>query len=501
MDKSMVNFTTVVVITLTTDRPDKKLRSTSGAVVSVVTPIATMTVNKDAITVTSSQLAVYDVAVGLTFPYEWERFEPVTLEELNSLDCEWKAKIISTGEAFTMAGTTGFFRDAPDVQSAYNRYTWDLPSDPIEYASTIRFTGAFVYKDAWGWFRCFLGLGIASNLIMNMLVALMVTVNMWKQNRVLWVPDIYPPVQGRAALRGLLLILDSIWNNWFYPYQFAFNLAEIRNSWPGSLYMESIPRADGLILCLGLAYGVSHLSKVRIRLFIIVLIYGICFHYKIEIVNTCGLFSATTSNAAAKIYFDNIIPGTGGMDLWAYREDSSVNFAMIINEFTWLFIAMAVSVIYIFVTKLIIRSLTNSNKVQSTPVMSSQANSVNEAKLKIALRKGISFAKAKTHFEQSAGALVSDVTGFVGITTDYTDKTLVSASGVWLLGYVILADRFAIHINDYFFVLLNAAMQMTYFRIYAFEIQGDVVATRKQRLSWGDVPFRYIHQVSLKDMR
>ncbi|KAH9135978.1 hypothetical protein AeRB84_018734 [Aphanomyces euteiches] len=409
-----------------------------------------MTVNKDATTVTSSQLAVYDVAVGLTFPYEWERFEPVTLEELNPLDCEWKAKIISTGEAFTMAGTTGFFRDAPDVQSAYNRYTWDLPSDPIVYASTIRFTGAFVYKDAWGWFRCFLGLGIAPNLIMNMLVALMVTVNLWKQNRVLWVPDIYPSVQGRAALRGLLLILDSIWNN----------------CWPGSLYMESIPRADGLMLCLGLAYGVSHLSKVCIRLFIIVLIYG-----------------------------------TGGMDLWAYREDSSVNFAMIINEFTWLFIAMAVSVIYIFVTKLIIRSLTNSNKVQSTPVMSSQANSVNEAKLKIALRKGISFAKAKTYFEQSAGALVSDVTGFVGITTDYTDKTLVSASGVWLLGYVILADRFAIHINDYFFVLLNAAMQMTYFRIYAFEIQGDVVATRKQRLSWGDVPFRYIHQVSLKDMR
>ncbi|CAK4077539.1 unnamed protein product [Aphanomyces euteiches] len=218
MDKSMVNFTTVVAITLTTDRPDKKLRSTSGAVVSVVTPIATMTVNKDATTVTSSQLAVYDVAVGLTFPYEWERFEPVTLEELNPLDCEWKAKIISTGEAFTMAGTTGFFRDAPDVQSAYNRYTWDLPSDPIVYASTIRFTGAFVYKDAWGWFRCFLGLGIAPNLIMNMLVALMVTVNLWKQNRVLWVPDIYPSVQGRAALRGLLLILDSIWNNWFYPY-------------------------------------------------------------------------------------------------------------------------------------------------------------------------------------------------------------------------------------------------------------------------------------------
>ncbi|KAH9127022.1 hypothetical protein AeMF1_002621 [Aphanomyces euteiches] len=320
VDKQMKTFTTVIVFTLTMDRPLQKLHSTGGVVMATSTPIAALHVTDDKRGVTSSERASYYVAVGLTFPYEWSKFEPVILGALNPVVSPWEAQIISTGEEFTMAGTSGFYRGAPNLQASFNTYIWNLASDPIEFAS-----------DAWGWIRCFLGLGIASNIILNMLVALMVMVHMWQQNRTVWIPDIYTSVQSRAALRGFLLLLDSIWNNWFYPYQYAVQQVENRSVMEGTTFMDAIPRADGLMICLGITYGISRLLGVRVRLFVIVLIYFVSFYYRIDIVNCCGILSKSTSHMAMDLYMANIIPGNGGMDLWAYREDNSINVSLIVN--------------------------------------------------------------------------------------------------------------------------------------------------------------------------
>ncbi|CAK4243441.1 unnamed protein product [Aphanomyces euteiches] len=76
VDKQMKTFTTVIAFTLTMDRPLQKLHSTGGVVMATSTPIAALHATDDKRGVTSSERASYYVAVGLTFPYEWSKFEP-----------------------------------------------------------------------------------------------------------------------------------------------------------------------------------------------------------------------------------------------------------------------------------------------------------------------------------------------------------------------------------------------------------------------------------------
>ncbi|CAK4080607.1 unnamed protein product, partial [Aphanomyces euteiches] len=46
---------------------------------------------------------------------------------------------------------------------------------------------------------------------------------MYQEQGIVWIPDVYPSLQNRAAIRALLLLADCIMNDWWYPYQWALN--------------------------------------------------------------------------------------------------------------------------------------------------------------------------------------------------------------------------------------------------------------------------------------
>ncbi|KAF0718151.1 Aste57867_1862 [Aphanomyces stellatus] len=549
-DKGLTTVSTLLVQTMSISRPSLHLLKTGGVAMISTTPLAALRVNPTTEAVTSAQDATYVMSVGFSFPYDWHYFEWITLDELIPATGQWQATVVSTGERFTFAGTTGTFRDSPFIQGNFDYYYWQLPPDPIAFLTSIQYYDVFVFKDQWGWFRCFLGLGIGFNIGINTVVALLVMVHRWHTKHKIWVPDLYPSIQQRAYVRAILLLVDCLINNWWYPYTFAMNQGSYRTNWGGTLDLEEIPRADGLMICLAITYGAARLVHVRVELFIVVAVYAACYYNRFTIINRYGVCVDRANAIIQDNYFGNILPGNGGMDLWAYREEVQVHLAVIANELTWLMVAVGFSLSYTIAVKCLsmrheIASTmswpwsSNSNsrastftkiKVTATGDSNPNPRACTSTKIKGAttgdstpatsqetskhwsrrsiLYETLSLAETEnTQVERSVGVIVSHMTGFVAATKDYvihrttTQPEFVSPSGVWLLGYVIVHDRLLVGINDFVFLLANIVCQRTLVRIYGFELQGDMVSTHKQQIYPHDISVLELSHVSLKKLR
>ncbi|KAF0697396.1 Aste57867_11914 [Aphanomyces stellatus] len=542
IDKTMTNLSTLIVQTMSVSRPDKHLLTTGGVAMITTTPLASLIVDQSTQIVTSTVPATYSVTIGFTFPYEWDTFQLVVLDDLIPPTGQWHATVQSTGERFLFAGTTGIYHGSPTVEANFGYYYWDLPSDPIAFLGAIQFVNVFVRKDVWGWFRCCLGLGIGFNIAVNTLVSLVVVVNLWCSSRIVWVPDVYPAIQRRACLRAILLLVDCFANNWWYPYTFALNQGGFRTNWVGTLFLDEIVRADGLMICLAIVYGAAKLVRVRLKLFVVVAMYVSCFYMRLSLVNRYGVCPNDALAVIENDYFANVLGGNGGMDLWAYREDYSVHHAIIANELTWLFIAVGLSLVFVLLTKLVLvvsevrvaredrKSISTakstvratltwwspllrrfqqrrSSKSQYVPSSSSASVDTHASWARRSLLYDAlsDLDTDNTHIERSVGLVVSDMTGFVASTADYVTNhnniPFVSLSGVWLLGFVVVNDRLLVSINDFIFVVLNVVLRRNLFRIYGFAIVDNVVARHKHQIYPSDVRLCDLVQVSLKPLR
>ncbi|KAH9144740.1 hypothetical protein AeRB84_011317 [Aphanomyces euteiches] len=166
-----------------------------------------------------SESANYSVSIGFGFPFEESDFVSVEIDELAPPDGQWLGRVTSTNET----GASGIYRLSPDIQAYMDRFYWEMSPGTIEFISKIQFMISQRNKDAWGWFRCILCDGVGLNLAINFAVALTVTINMYQEQGIVWIPDVYPSLQNRAAIRALLLLADCIMNDWWYPYQWALN--------------------------------------------------------------------------------------------------------------------------------------------------------------------------------------------------------------------------------------------------------------------------------------
>ncbi|RHY50156.1 hypothetical protein DYB30_010869 [Aphanomyces astaci] len=537
VDRQVQTFSTFMLQVLSIHRPAKQRRTSGGVAMFTTMALASMTV--DGVTVKSSQPATYETAMGFLFPYEWEAFEPIALDSLVPPDGQWHARIIATNEAFVFSGTTGIYRRGPDIQASFNYFYWDLPSDPITFASTIQFQGVKVFKDTWGWFRCFLGVGIGFNIAINTGVAFLVMYNMYMFTGVFWVPDIYPSIQSRASIRALLLLLDCIMNGWWYPHQWAVNQGSVRNKWGGTLDFNEISRADGLMVVLATTFVAANALRVRVQLVTVVMIYALCYYLRQDLIKAMGVCVTRVTPFIKQNYFENILPtGHGAMDLWAYHENENTNFWLIANECTYLIVAIGASILYVVLFKLWdTRHKPMARQVLSTirhlkwhhvkPLVmylvhvgrSSLNARHGNCQIGVAreLSPQIHWTKRSTLYielnatdtenanvERCAGSIVGNIYGFVAFTKDYVydgGQIFVSASGVWLLGFVIINDQYVVGINHYIKVALNALFGQTYFKVYGFALLEDVVSTRKTRLLAADIPVRHVWRVSLKRLR
>ncbi|KAF0691811.1 Aste57867_17025 [Aphanomyces stellatus] len=527
VDDQLENFTSFFIQTVSVTLPAQHRTTTGGAATMTTTPLASMQLSEDGTSVTSSHVATYQVAVCLTFPYENNAWEAVTLDAIVPPTGQWHATVDATGEWFSFAGTEGIYRGSIDIQASFDYYYWALPADPIAYASSIEYFDAHVFKDSWGWFRCFIGLGISFNIGVNAVVALLVMLNLWLHDGLVWLPDLYPAIQRRALLRAILLLADAVMGNWWYAYQYAVNQGNYRTALVGTLYLEETTRDDGLMVCLAAVYIVADALRLRLQLAVVALAYMLCFSYRLELVNGIGFFASVSNAYLAARFDENLIAGNGGMDLWTAHENIETNYTLILTECTWLAVAIGIGVAFALGVAVVVAI---DSRVRGTRhvVASRRHSSVSSFELMtistfpFCWRHPTPYPKhhwsnrstlydelsptdmENTSVERSCGRIAAQVYGFVAPHKDYElrDGTLfVSRSGVWLLGFVVVDNRYLVGIGQYLFLVLNVLVQYPLVQIYAFALDDDVVSKRKQRLFYYNLTRRSVWRVTLRPLR
>ncbi|CAK4073483.1 unnamed protein product [Aphanomyces euteiches] len=95
--KDMTLLTTFLVQTLTITRPEKQLRTAGGVAMWTTTPLDSFQIQDNGRIVTSYK-AQYCFAIGFSFPFDWQHFDPITMERLEPPDGQWHAQVTSTKE-------------------------------------------------------------------------------------------------------------------------------------------------------------------------------------------------------------------------------------------------------------------------------------------------------------------------------------------------------------------------------------------------------------------
>ncbi|KAF0694767.1 Aste57867_14365 [Aphanomyces stellatus] len=515
VDPAFTTLTTVFVQSLTISRPRIRRESAGGLATFTSTPLASCYKNRFAFkagkNIKCATTATYNMTVGFEFPYEAKDFVLVNMSLTPTSSGAWPAQVVLTGEDIVLMGTEGIYRSAPDIQGSYDWYWWQLPPDPLQFMANIVYVNVYHIKDTRGYFRCFLGLGIAFNLLVIGLVSLVVMVNLYRHDRIFWLPDLYPTIQRRASLRAVLLAADCVVNRWWYPFQFAFNEAKLRAGYGGTSFLYEMVRADGLMVCLAITQATAVTLSVRVRLHVTILVFLLCFEYRTALVDQINLFSEATSSYVTtsylnQVFADESVPNI--MAMWAWVDTPDTSLTLLVHQYAWLFVAIGVNVGYVVLEKLVkeIMARRRQQRVGPSPV-SNQSFSVVFGHLKSRRHWSVrstldhplsAFDVDGTCFERSVGTIVSHIVGFVAPSVNYVEppsvvvvvggsgtrrqtKALVSRSGVWLLGYVVLADRFVVEIHDVplaainaFLLLLNPTtrFQRPLFRVYGFHLDS-----------------------------
>ncbi|KAF0694768.1 Aste57867_14366 [Aphanomyces stellatus] len=506
VDPSLTTLTTLFVQTLTISRPAIHRESSGGLATFTSTSLASCILDIYAPAgVVCSDDATYTMTVGLECPYEADDFVLVNMSLTPSSSGAWPAHIVSTGEDIILIATEGIYRSAPDVRCSYDWFWWNLSSDPVAFIAETTYITIFHIKDSWGFFRCFLGLGIAFNLLMTGLVSLVVMANLYRHKRVLWLPDLYPTIQRRAALRVVLLVADCLFNRWWYPFQYAFNEAKLRAGYGGGMFLFEMVRADGLMVCLAITQALAASLRVRVQLHVTVVLFVVCFQRRDQLIDCTNFLAAATSEYVTASYMAQIVTDNSvedAMSVWAWIEADETNFTLMVHEYAWLFVAIVVNVGYVLVGKLATMSV---GHVAAFARRRSQVAAEPEQRFSVMFPASVAMGDHHwskrsllyepctpadidaTCVERSVGIIASHVYGFVSTTPQYAlvesnqarhlrrpsaITQELSRSGVWLLGYVILADKYLVAVNDVPLVVLNVLWRRNLFEIYAFLLDG-----------------------------
>ncbi|KAH9138494.1 hypothetical protein AeRB84_017203 [Aphanomyces euteiches] len=300
----------------------------------------------------------------------------------------------------------------------------------------------------------------------------------WKE-KTIWIPDVYPSFQKRAAVRAGLLLVDCVINGWWYPFQWAVNQSSVRNHWGGTLDYNEISLDDGIVVILAIAYIVASIVCVRVQLVVVVIIYMSCDYMRQELNGALGIFADMAPDIKQN-YFNNIVSShMEAMDLWTYYENFETNFWLIANERTYLIVAMGISIFFVLLTKLATwkpeRSLLSyihfGFKEHVRPIASIQVGACGHKlwTLRSTLYHDIDEKDVEnTKIERCAGTILQETYGFVAMTVDYEKdhgRVYVTPQGLWLLEFVIVNDQYVVEINDYIYVVINSLSGRNFFSV------------------------------------
>ncbi|KDO31165.1 hypothetical protein SPRG_19629 [Saprolegnia parasitica CBS 223.65] len=472
---------------------------------------------------TSSQEATYDVMVGTEFPYVDYPFDYVRLLNPASRSGAWEAVIVATGEPVTISGSTGTYRYSPRTQGRYNYFVWQLPTNPISYLSNIQWVTVVYTVDSWAWVRYILDMGISLILIANTIVGVIASLNIYRVQHIVWIPDVYPGIQAEIMLRSLLLVAICVTTDWWHLFEYCMVKYTARQSWGYTeLVLDAVVRSDLQVLFLALFQLIASLLGLRLHVALLLAIYFGCYTSCDAIITAWPLQAEAASAWLYHNYLLNTLVANGGMDMWAYHENYETSWAVMAAQLVWFLLALAIATFYVVLVA-VQTGYTRRRRAKifsggstdgrSTSGRSSRRLScmVIKSSVKTALDPNRVFKRSNkgteaTMFERYVRRDQMTTSGLVAPLTDHVIVGGVihaSHSLVWLLGFVLLADDVLLFIEDVPKLWLNALLARDVFAIYGYKLNKtkDSIAPLPERISAGSYSARDLGALSLKPLR
>ncbi|OQS01736.1 hypothetical protein ACHHYP_00270 [Achlya hypogyna] len=523
-------LTTVFLQTMSMSRPAKHRTASCGtATVSVISLAA---VDVDTMHVTglvadNSSAAVNDIyttLVGIDFPYETVRpFEKATLATAVTDDGAWVATV--GDEVVSLRGSEGIFRGSVDLQANYDYYVWALPTNPLDFVRTIDYIDASHTKDGFAWLRLCFGVGIGLHVFVALVVAIVTSVNLFRDTGAVWVPDLFPCIEYRVRMRAALCA-GGLWlTGWWHVFEWSLAETNDRLGFTGTFVYPAMALTDAVMVALALVSLWAHALEVRVGLEAVLAALYVCYVHRAAIaVGTGWCLDAADAYATANFAANSIATGAGGMDLWTVHEDLGTDMCVIVSAFVWWLVAVAGICAYVLMIKLaaVARSgaaTVDRDRVQprgpraslrkvaagtdDTPIAPTEHPRLRQWHLRSLLYAPYDSDddEDSTQVERSTRTRLADVHGLVAATDDPDDGKM-AVSGVWLLGHILLDDTHLVSISDYPRWFVNAVCNRRIFRVYGHRVRSSDTSLYKELvLLDGDRLWTELAPLTLRPLR
>ncbi|EQC31243.1 hypothetical protein SDRG_11164 [Saprolegnia diclina VS20] len=521
LDRQFSRLTSIVIQTMVIVRPVKQWRVACGTATISTMDLSAVSWQDGALT--SSQEATYDVMVGTEFPYANYPFDYVRLLNPASRSGEWNAVIIATGEPVVISGSTGTYRYSPRTQGRYNYFVWQLPANPISYLSTIQWVSVVYTVDSWAWVRYILDMGISLILGANTIVGVIASLNIYRTQHILWIPDVYPGIQAEIMIRSLLLLAICVTTDWWHLFEYCMVKCTARQSWGYSeLVLEAVVRSDLQVLYLALFQLLASLLGLRLHVALLLTIYFGCYTFCDAIIAAWPLQAEAASAWLYHNYLLNTLVANGGMDMWAYHENYKTSWDVMAAQLVWYLLALAIAAAYVLLLSVHAwctrRHRAKIHSGGSTDGRSTSGRSgrhlsymLVKSSIKAAfdanrIFKSNAKATEATIFERHVRRNQMTTSGLVAPLTDHViiDGVVhASHSLVWLLGFVLLADDVLLTIEDVPKLWINALLARDVFAVYGYKLNETKasIAPLAERISARSYGLGDLIALSLKPLR
>jgi len=107
------------------------------------------------------------------------------------------------------------------------------------------------------------------------------------------------------------------------------------------LFVEgSATRSEALTIFIAFCLTVSYVLQVRIQLVFIIAIYACCYYFRAIFNQSTGFHRSCADPALLNQYLGNLLPSRAAdMGMWTYFPFPGIPDCVIVNEFSWFFIA------------------------------------------------------------------------------------------------------------------------------------------------------------------
>ncbi|OQR81354.1 hypothetical protein THRCLA_11809, partial [Thraustotheca clavata] len=430
----------------------------------------------------------------------------------------WNTFVISTQLEMILQGFGGIYRGSQNEQANYNTFVWDLSTNHLDPIHWFNYNGVGRIKNSWAWGQALVSGFLSFTIITSTVMACIISRNIHLATKVWWVPDISPSVGSGIVFRGFLTILAWWIDGWWALQEWTYNQGNERQDLLDMYVLTDSIKSDCLSLFLAGASIIASFFSLRINPAIPVIFFFIMHGQRELIVGGMGfLLQRANTELESNQMLNVVLSDSTGLDMWMWHEKLDFNGIVVLNEMTWLILALIIFGIYCGVNRVYTSRYTHhlveDRNQRGTLSDTGGTGGSHNTNGTTTGKSGSS--DVATCFESSTGEFLRHKFGLMSyhenylfikgtfqliLSQKYIGMKYASPSGIWTSGWVVVDNRFLFRTDDIMKVFFNIILCHDIFRAHCHIITESKVDKTVIRVFRKDITVKQLFTLSLRPL-